>query len=238
MQQHGSQTQCWKPDIKSTDHMILFILHKAGKTNLWCQKSGQELSWGRKWAVTEGEQGWLPGYWGCDLDAGYGYLHLKNSTCTLMNCTLLNMCITVFLLHSTRVTLLREGVMSNVVFELQKPSCHPEGVGSLRSKSYGGAGKKPLGLWWHCRVTTYTTLGPSSGTLGSSKFSSPFKPAELRDLYYLQPKSPEYNGKTLPSSLPECLHQLPVLAASISSSSLLSPLRPGICAKLPADSSP
>ena len=59
-----------------------------------------------------------------------------------MNCTLLNMCITIFLLSSTRVILLWEGVMSNVVFELQKPSCHPEGVGSLRSKSHGGAGKK------------------------------------------------------------------------------------------------
>lgn len=142
MQQHGSQTQCWKPDIKSMYHMTLFILHKAGKTNLWCQKSGQELYWGRKGAVTEGEQRWLPGYWGCDLDAGYGYSRLENPTCILMNCTFLNMYIKIFLLRSTRVILLREAVMSSVVSELQKPSCHPEGVGSLRSKSHGAAGKK------------------------------------------------------------------------------------------------
>lgn len=74
------------------------------------------------------------------------------------------------------------------------------------SHTVGLGKKKPLGLWWHCRVTTYTTLEPSSGTLGSSKFSSPFKPAELRDLYYLQPKSPEYNGKPLSSSLSLCLN--------------------------------
>lgn len=32
--------------------------------------------------------------------------------------------------------------MSSVGSELQKPSGHPEGVGSLRSKSHSGAGKK------------------------------------------------------------------------------------------------
>lgn len=62
--------------------------------------------------------------------------------------------------------------MASVVSELQKPSCHPEGAGSLRSKSHEVAGKKPPRVFDDIveSLTTYTTLESSSGTLGSSKF--------------------------------------------------------------------
>lgn len=77
--------------------MTLFILHKAGKA-YGVRSQDRSYPGEGKGAVTRGNKGDFQGRV-CDLDAGYGYLRLENPTCTLMNCTLLNMCIKIFLLR-------------------------------------------------------------------------------------------------------------------------------------------
>lgn len=163
MQQHGSQTQCWKPDIKSTYHDSVYTA-QSRQTNSMVSEVRTGVILGKA-KVTEGEQRWLPGYWGCDLDAGYA-ICVWNPTCTLMNCTLLNMCIKIFLLRSNKSHPSAGGCNGQCGVWITEALLPSWGVGSLRSKSHGAVEKNHLGLWWHCRITHYihTTLESSSGT--------------------------------------------------------------------------